>query len=90
MFQTAEGISSDDEADGTGLSEEDREGICPGPERRGEAGRGEGPGFEEETEFPGPKARRKKNRGRSRYGAGRRERRRRKALQWIEATRLVW
>ena len=88
MFLTAEGASSDD---GTGLSEEEGEGPAEAPGQRKEerpAG-AKGPGSQQEVEPPGPRARRKKNKGKSRYGAGREERRRRKALQTVEAARLV-
>ena len=48
MFQTAEGVSSADEADGACLAEEEGErpegADAPRPEGGGEAGRGKGPG----------------------------------------------
>jgi len=91
MFQTAEGVSSADEADGTGLSEEEGEGPAgaeaPGQREERPAG-AKTPGSQQEIQPPGHTARRK-NKCKSRYGAGRRERRRRKVLQKLEATRLA-
>jgi len=91
MFQTAEGVSSTDEADEACLSEEEGERPAgvedPGQREEERPGGANAPGSKKETEPPGPRAWRKKNKGRGRYGAGRGERRRRQALYHAEATR---